>query len=317
MTFIDAWAQATSEDDVTSLNSANVYQFGKPIQSMDTPLKMGYNETIQEKESMGQFYPDLSAGNYPLNDINANFQLVNGLPFYWMLGKAAHTTADTKQTISIFDVTQGIKPVFKVVKKYATKPHEAYGVCWGSLQMHHKIGDMAVVLMRGMGCKHELTSSTISTPTYPSSQSAGYDLLKHIKWGSDGSEAVLSKLVAADFGFSQNNQGYIAANKYYDHINHLNPITSLVNLAIAETNDTLLESVFAQTASSFLYKMGCSKNSNKYIEIDSNGATARFITMSPITLLNDIIGYNVVLRLQNPTVIAQDYVNDDFYEIPT
>lgn len=316
MTLIDAWAPATSEDDVTTFNALSNYYFGQLIQTHEQPLKMGFNQTLQESQHLGKFTVDLSHGVYPLNDISANFYPVNGLPWYWGLGKATHTTSNTKQTLNIFDITSGVKPVTKCVSLYETKPHEAYGVCWSSVQWHHAFGSPCSVVMKGMGCKHGLTTSSVNTPTYPSSQSDMFDTLKYLKIGVDGAEDIISNIVAVDIGVSQNIVGNLSnVNPYYDHIHHATPVSVLVNLAIAKTNLQLLEDAFAQETRSFIYRAGCSKNSNKYFEVDSS--EAYIVGNNAVKNKNEVLGYNLTLQLPDPNFIIQDYVNDSFYEIPT
>jgi hypothetical protein len=320
MVLVDSFIQATSESDETSVDSVQAYLFGKIPDSKEQPVHTPINTTIKKIEKLGQFYKSYEVQSNLANDIQIPFYLVNGLPFYWVMGKATHTTPDTKQTIGIFDVTNAIKPRLSCIQGLDTSTpsnHVIYGSMIHNLTLHHEPGKFTSCILQAMGCKHELSTDTPTTPIYPSSKSGLFDVFNHLKWGADGSEATLSSVLTVDLGIAQSGvSGYEQGAGYYENLTHLNPIEAHINFTLYGTNNTILADAIAGTKRSLLFKISDSSDLNRYIELDSNGATAIVESIVEIRKIDEIIAYNIGVLLENPVITVQDYLDDDFYSIP-
>ena len=81
----DGWIYhtlGTPSDFAAALN-----KFGLSLEDSKPPIDIQLSLEIQRTEIYGNYEPQLSPGNMPGNAINQTFQPVNGLPWYWMLGK--------------------------------------------------------------------------------------------------------------------------------------------------------------------------------------------------------------------------------------
>lgn len=321
MVLTDSFIQATAEDDVTSIAAVQAYLFGLIPDSLEPPLHIPFNVNLEKNSKEGQYYHDINAQNYPANSIQAMFLLVNGLPFYWLMGKATHTITDQKQTISVFDITNAIKPRLKCINQLDESTpgnHVVHGTLFHTLTLHHEPGSITSIVLEGIGCKQEFVSDAPTTPVFPSSVKGLFDVFNYLKWGSDGSEAELDAVLSVDFGIAQVDvAGFEQGQGYYENITHLKPLEFHINFTLLNTNTAFLTTTFSRTAKSLLFKISDSTNQNRYIEIDSNGETAIVESIVPIKNINKTIAYNVAVVLKNPIITVQDYVDDAFYEIPT
>lgn len=319
-TYIDAFVQSTGETDETQPDGVACYLFGENTQRHPA-LNWGFVHQVHQAKSASAYYPTLSAGNYPADSIPANYGMTNGLPFYRIMGNAVHTTADTKQTLSIS--TTNVKPRLTLIQKLgSSQPQIGYGAVSHQTKVSYMMGQHVQVSEVYSALKRERADITINTPTMPThasntNPSQAFDVLTHLKWGTDGSETTINNVIAVEALFSIAVNPILGNSGYNASIAHNAPVISAFNISLWGEQEDVVADAHNLTPKSLLWKVSKSANSNHYFEVDSNGATAYVQACDPVKVEGELVGHNLVVWLQNPTVVVQDYLTDEFYEVPT
>jgi hypothetical protein len=319
-TFVGCFNQATSETDVTSPNGIAMYYWGLNNKTGTIPMKFGVNNIINKVEKLGQTSYDISYGNKKTEDIEVpQVPMINGLPFFAVLGKQTQVTLDQRRTISHLTTTR--KPRYTCALQLdALDPQVRYGVFFHTLRVSHTIGDPVQFSMQGVGCKPDRPAATFLSTGYPSSESKPFDICNYLKIGADGSEATIDAPSMVEFAAVQDCNAFLGASGYPDYIHDFKPIDTYISITLQGAQNTILDYAEDKTEVSILWK--CSKSSvgdtAHYFELDSVGATACIEAMNPISLTTgEVIAWNTVFKLEKPTIDVNDYIDTDFYTIPT
>lgn len=276
---------------------------------------MAFVQNVNSVERLGYTYPENYTGNYPADAINVNGLLVNGVPFMAQYGKVTHGIEDQQHTVTNFTTTEGVKPRYHCISKISSMyPHVTYGVLFHDLSvLLVNTGDPMVFSQTGKGMKHELTNVTITAPIFPDSESKPFNILEHLKWGTDGSEAALDNIISVELRAVQAVKPIIGDDGYYVHINDWIPIFTGISVGLKNENSTLRTDVHARSKKSLLWKVLKGSDTSRYFEVDSNGATAICQSHTPIKKKGDVIAWNAVFMLENPTITIDDDLTDERY----
>lgn len=318
-TVIDAFEQATSESDVSTLSGQSIYLFGRYNASRERLLKLDYRAALNKTKVGNQSYPSISAGTYALDSWETSeFPVVNGMANYWMYGKAAHTVEDTTHTVTNFvPATNYVKPRIKIAKQLGTANLlVGHGCLVTKLNYNWVAGEFLHAQMSGIGCKFECPDYTLETPTYPGSKSNPYSF-SYCKYGTDASEVAFAvDAINIAIAYMEEPRGVMGDDGYYEMVEGENgPVLTLVTLAVREEKAELFDNAFASTAKSLLCQW---INKDGYtITLDSNGNTSYFHGVTAVADRGEILGYTANFTLQNPNWINNDHLVDEFYTIPT
>ena len=315
-TYVDAIKQSKGESYEDTFTSASIYMMGLLQSDRARPLDMPISYEVEKIKKMGQNYGELSAANKPANSIKYSGIYINSMPIFAMNGKSTHTVANDTHTITQFTTTEKRKPRYDCVEQIGSqKPHIVYGTLFNSLDLDFVSGNPLGFMLGGQGLKPDVLTVTLETPTYPSSKSKPYNIFTHAKWGTDGSEVAFANPVSFNLKQSHDVTPLPGDDGYDIHINEWSEsgIDSVLSLGLKKEEGDLVDSIFAGETKSLLVKI--SNADGNYIEIDSANSIASGIV--PVKKNGDIIGWNVVYGLQNPTFICKDGTADSFTTIPT
>lgn len=314
MTITEYWKEQTTEDAETSVESQSVYKFGLNVGN-SSQIEMNNSITFSRDGLLGSFSQTNTKGIFAQNNITANFAIVNGLPFRWILGKTTSVTTDQRRTISMPDLTSPRSPRLTIGNEYGSDNNLVYGTVFseGSFQM--SLGDTIIATLNGKGLNRTSPTYSVNTPTYPSSQDDFY-IHSYFKWNTSEINIVSCKM-----DIIRDSSGFIGDDGYYNKINECVPCQIGVSIGMFEHNSALKTDWENGTKRRCQWKWICPSDPNKYIEIDtaSSGATASVQSYSPIvdTSKFQVIGYNAVILLEGISVDVNDYVADSFYTVPT
>lgn len=314
-TYKACFKQATSETDVTSLDGADMFYWGLNQKDGTIPLKFGVTNQINKVDKMGQTSFDISFGNKKTELEIPQVPMINGLPLFAVLGKQTEVTLDQRRTISHLVDTR--KPRYQnAIQLNALHPQVRYGSFFHSVRVSHISGEPVQFSMQGIGCKPDRYDATFNSITYPSSESAPFDVTDWVKIGADGAEvAVDQKMV--EFAAVQTLSPYIGNNGYVEYVSDFTPIDTYLSVTLQGEQNTILDYAEDQTEVSVLWKFHKS-GTTRYISLDSQGATACLQSMTPIKLTNgEVIGWNNIFELEKPLFDVNDYLDTDFYTIPS
>lgn len=319
-TIIDYMEQSLGPTDESTLVGQSLYKWGLEGISGDNLISIPLVVEPKQIEKLGLTYPVLdSGGNYPVTRAEVNGVMVNGIPFYAQYGKATHTIANQKQTITNFTTTELLKPRYHLASKIGgLYTHIAYSNIFHDFNLTHILGEPVSFSLVGMGYKQEFANVSLSAPTFPSTKDQPFDILNHVKWGADGSETALDSPYAIQFKSTQALKGIIGDDGYNKYIGDWSPIFNGIVIGFKTDNDSgLIADAHAKTMRSLLYKATKSSNTNHWFELDTLGDKALIRDLTPVKNLGQIVGWTAVIELESPTFVCQDYVADTFYEIPT
>lgn len=319
-TYADSFKQVSTPYVETSLNAVQTYKFGGRIPAGSEVLDISLQVEVNASEILGQTYPDIAAGNYPVNQIKESATLVNLIPIYGMYGKAAHTIANQKQTITNFGVTEGIKPHYSYAEEIGSlKGKFVHGVMKHDLALNYVMGSIVTYDALSKGKKQDLQTWEPTTPIFPSGISSEFDVFNHFKWGADGSEAALDGMLSVQLRGTQNVITTISDEGYFKTVTGWAPIFTGFNISFSKENSALYEDAYARTKRSILWKMSKSSaesGNSHWFEFDTVGATALCNSLTAIKKSGNIIGWNAIFTCEDITCVGQDYVADTFYAIP-
>ncbi len=319
-TYIDYFEQASSGADISTLVGQDLYKFFSIDQDGLSIGDLPLNVEIDAGNVMGQSFPTIEPGNYPQNVINHQGLLINGVPIFGMLGKAAHTTANQKQTITNFTTSEATKPFYAIAEKIGSlKPKVSHGAMIRDLAISYNTGGFVKASMLSSGKKTHIPDPewTLNTPTFPSSIASPFNVFNHFKVGPDGSEAEITTIESIQCRITQGNPiSTIADEGYTKSISPWDPIFSGFVITFRDPNEFLWEKSMLRTKFSILWKMSKSEaesGNSHFFEFDTVGATAFCNSLTSVKRKGNVVIWTAVMTCSNITCVMQDYVNDLFY----
>lgn len=308
------WKEQTSEDDESSVESETVYKFGLNIGNSNQ-LTLPSTIAFAKSDKLGVFSKENTKGVFTQDNIGANFALVNGLPFRWLLGKTTSTTEDQRRKIEMPDLTAPTSPRLTVGNELGSNNNQVFGTLFSEGAFQMTIGSIIICSLNGKGLNRTSPEYSVETPVYPDDLDDFY-IHYYFKWNTSEIDIVSCKMDVI-----RDSTGFIGDDGYYHKINECTPTQIAISIGMFTHNADLKADWLAGTKRRCQWKWICPKDTNRYVEIDtaSSGATASVESYSPIvdTQNNDIIGYNAVILLEGIEVDVNDYLNDDFYTVPT
>lgn len=318
--FVDMIEQATGPTDETTLVGQSTYEWLLKSPPGNEWLDSGLYVDVNQQEKVGLTYYTLSAGNYPRDRVVNKGAMINGMPFFAAYGKAAHTTADQKQTVSHFTTTEARKPRYHNAQKIGSLDADViYATMYHDLTLDWTLGAPVFAELIGKGMKPDLDAGAMPTPTYPSSVKSTFNFCHHFKWGADGSESAIAGIKGVQLRVSQGVVAILGANGYYVCVSEFAPMFTVMTIAFTGEEAGLWADAHGRTLRSLLWKMGKSNPESgnaHWFEVDTGGNTAICNQMVPVKHVGQDVLWNAVFTLQNPTAVIQDYLLDEFYEIP-
>lgn len=305
MVLSDVWANQASPFTTPTFSNDDYYYFGANREDHIAPLDGLFpDQEINEQEIYGQYFPNLSTGTNPASKLSAKFVPVNGLPFYWMLGKAVDSGGNVT-TITPMDGTAAKQRLSwwsetETIDKYVD------GVVIGTLDLAYEMNRLGMNLT-GMGLTHGLAASEPDTKTYPSNISSIYDVWNDGEWNSSDIQ-----ILRCNARFTQKLTGFpAAAGDVNGQISEFSTILSAWNVQMTATSGASLEADFrAGTARNFYSKWIKGKDSDKYIAITQNCLIKQLI---PTRIFGNATLYSAVLVGASPSVAVKDGVAISFY----
>lgn len=321
MVFIDCWDRATGYNDETSLNGVASYLFGYKLKGAEI-LDVSVNVDINESTKMGQWYKTNSKGNFRLDNAIARYVPVNGIMFWDMYGKATHTVADQKQTVTNMTTTEGQKPKKKAFHQWDASVQKAdlFGLVTTRLQLDFAEGNPLVCTQTMMGCKFDFASSaTPNTPTLPDDSSnnevtGAFTNFHSWTWNS----TTMEKPKRFKMESQQEMIPYMkGTSTYYVDMSPQNPIrTGFVTAVEGTTGYTdLRDDMLAGTERTLTWKQQ-KVSSTKYFEVTASNTLCHSIN-ALAREPGKPFAYTAVFTCESLSVEIQDYLDDDWYTIKT
>jgi hypothetical protein len=311
MSIIECFKEQTSESAEDSLESEVVYLFGvrlgkSKVIGMDNPF------SYDKLTKLGNFFPNIHMGVNPLETISASFGLVNGLPLRWVYGNVTEITPDQKRTILNSTDTSGVNPRLAIAQELGTK-EIAYGIGFSEITLKYMDKSLVVCELYGKGCKKESYAYTLETPIYPSDQGDLFNTHKYLKWNSNEID-----VVSVEFKGVKDISGNMGDSGYFSSLNDNDSIMSAISFTTYDYDANLYADYIAKTPRRLQWRFIKKNNVDSYIELDTVSATAYIYSYTPIrTDIGELIGYNTLVVFENITFEVNDYVDSDFYTIPT
>jgi hypothetical protein len=312
-TVVEGFKQATAPGDVDSLESQALFSWGLR-KGVEYITDMVNTVNCQQIEAGNQWYPTNVAGNAPADKVTVSFHPTNGIPFYALYGKATHTTADTKQTITNLD--SGRKPRYKCAETLgALSPHVVHGVVFHDGSFRWEKGGFLSLNMTGKGQKWEKVAYALSTPTMPTHASNSYPsdaftVQDYFSWNSSN----LVSSIMTEMKVSQTLATSMGSSGYYDAISDSSPIFTLFNIIYRTAESGVWDDFHAHTKRTLVWKMSKSASSTHYFTVTA--ANSLIVNCIPIKNFGEVIGFSAQILCENPTIVCQDYVDDDRFAIP-
>jgi len=308
-----AFALATGQDDETNLDAVAAYYFGQPMGKTE-PLEMDAPIEVQRITKMGQYYSSLNIGNNPMDKWTVSSKITNGLPLFWMFGKATHTTPNTKQTITNFTNTEGRKPRIKLWSRDGDNTKMAYGACVSNLIWRFDEKGISQIYS-GKACKHETVAYASNTPsaiTHPGTKPAMFDRFDSLKWNNNS----IPNMKFVEFKAAQELLTTLhETGGYYSDLDESTPIDIDVNIGFTANDVNLLADYDAKTKRTIVWKMLKPDGSGDYFEITL--ANSYCYLMTKLIARGEILGYTAHFTCENVSGVVQDTIADTFYTIPT
>jgi len=182
MTLKEGWMYhtpaATGVPWATDPDMAALYKFGYLPQSNSSILNRSDNINAQRISQVGVYNNTIHMGGRANDDFSASFGMINGIPLYWMLGKAEEA-ADVF-TISTMDGSAR-KPRIGTRQEIDNKNYDTYGLAASRLTLGFG-NNMLWSDMSFMGCVDKLDVATTPTYTLPSSVGKPFNHLYSMTW---------------------------------------------------------------------------------------------------------------------------------------
>lgn len=322
-TYIEYFEQSLTQNDESSPHGLATYKWGGTPPAGLTVGNIPANREIDAGNVMGLSYPTIAAGNFPQRVVQHHGTLVNLVPVYGMLGKAAHTIANQKQTITNFTTTQATKPFYLNGEKIGSLDRKyVYNCMIRDLAIDYITGGVVTFNQLSIGKKVEINNAIVPTaPIFPSSIDSEFDVFTHFKWGVDGSEAAVDKITSIQCRMTQGNPITTNADEgYLKTISPWDPIYTGFVVQFREENAALYADQHTGTKRSILWKMAKSaaESGNTHnFEFDTVGASAICNSLVPVKNKGQVVSWTAVFTCADITCVGQDYVADTFYTIPT
>ena len=319
MVHIDCWDRATGYDDETSLNSAASFLFGYKLRNAEI-LNVGYNIQYHEAAKMGQWYPEVSSGNFTIDNAVATFIPANGIIFWDMYGKATHTIADQKQTVTNMTTTEGQKTKKKAFQQWdaTAQKVDLYGLVTNRISLQIARGSPLQATQTMIGCKVSDSSATPNTATLPDDVSndpvtGAFTNLDSWTWNSNTMEKPSRFQMIAQQELIPYMKG---TDSYYVQASEHNPIvTGFTALVVGDTNYSNLKTdYYAGTKRTMTWKM-VKPTSTRYFEVTASNTLCHSI--QPIRNPGEPFTYTANFTCENVSIEIQDYLDDDWYTIKT
>lgn len=320
-TYVEGRKCQTSPSATTSLDSADIYLYGKRV-SDTRILSIGLGVEGIQLEDSSKSYITTVAGNKILSKVSARFHPTNGIPTWLQNGKATHTTADTKQTITSWDVGTS-KPTDSIyVKKGSLYPFIGYGVIYTDNLLTWRPKEGWIQEITGLGRKNEIANITANTPTMPTHASNTnpsdiFNVLSYFNWNSEAASIV---------DYVEIRQAHrtmppsVHDDGYYNDISETQGILSTVSMVchgIGGANDAIHTDYHAKTKRTLTLKGAKSTNSDHWFTFSSGTNEALCIQCDDMWSVGNVVYWTNTFLMDQATWVYQDYVDDDHYTIPS
>ena len=319
-TYIDYFEKASSGADEDTLVGQNLYKFFAIDEEGLALTDMPFNGQVDAGNVMGQSYPNIDPGNLPQNVINHQGLLVNGVPIFGMLGKAAHTINNQKQTITNFTTSEATKPFYNVAEKIGSlKPKVSHAAMIRDLALNYRTGGFVTASMLSSGRKTHTPDWSLNTPTFPTHNTTAskFNVFEHFKIGADGSEGAITTMESLQCRMTQGNPATTIGDVgHIKSISPWDPIFSGFVITFRDPDEYLWENSILGTKFSVLWKMSKSEaesGNSHWFEFDTVGASAICNGLTSVKRKGNVVLWTAVITCSNITCVMQDYVNDSFY----
>ncbi len=252
------------------------------------------------EENNGVYTQSLYAGNTPQDGATLLFCPVNGLFWYWMLGKA------TDQTTYI-DVTAMEKTMSPCRKKrntfyrenLAANKYYAKGNVAAAMQVVWKIKQPLYVQMQFKGLTHGVHAGAAPTNGgFPGSISSTFNICDTFSW--NGTAYTVELL---EFQLAQNLQGHIASTGFYTQVDEQGAISIGFNVVVHSDCSAIQTDLYAGTSRTLIVKMTKPDDTTKYWQLT---ATARLLKCENLNDIGFPDYWGVAGLCQAPTVKIVD-----------
>lgn len=261
--FQDCWYT----EEITNAGTQNVYAFGLTEASGKRHIDFKGFRAINSIEQLGQAYPSLTAGNFPLDSLPGSFVPTNGLLLYWMLGDSSSAAG----VHTITPLNSGTKPeIWILTNSNDDLIYQAHNCILRTLTLRFRLGEPMYAQCDWMGKEHENSNGDPATITHPSSVDYPFDNFDTCTWDGSGSadNLLVEEIVLK---FTQKLVGYMGSNGYYAYIAQNNPIISGVTINFKRDFDvngsaTVWADLWTGTTGTLVFKIKKASDATKYIK---------------------------------------------------
>jgi len=242
-----------------------LYKFGYLPANNSSIINKSDKILAERIRQVGQYSTSIHTGNKPNGDISMNFGMINGLPIYWMLGKA--TEAAGVFTISNLDGTTRKKRL-GLRQEIDGKNFHNYGVTVNRLSLSY-VNSMLWADMSAMGMKDELSVAASVTPTWPSDVGNAYNVLTAMTW-----DGVDLKPVTFRTEMSQSLSPFMGEDGYYTEISEFSPIEVMHAMQFLGSEAEaagMVEDFVAKSEKTFTWTVSKAQDATKYITCTGTG----------------------------------------------
>jgi len=219
MTVVEGWAYHEADENgawvVTDPTMTELFKFGYVPADNSAIIKRSDKVMAERVKQVGLYDTAIHMGNNPNNDISGSFGMINGLPLYWMLGRA-ETSGDGVLISNMNGNAR--KPRIATRQEIDGIDYHTYGLTMSRLSLQYN-NNMLWANCSWMGMKDELPAAISPSYAYPSNVRTPYNVLSHMTW--DGGELKPTSFATE---MSQNLTGFMGENGYYDEISEFAPI---------------------------------------------------------------------------------------------
>lgn len=313
-TINEFYKEQTSESAETSVESEDVYKLGVNI-GESNQLTINNSKNYNQASKLGQFYTSNYLENSPQGSIQADFNLINGVPLRWVFGKTTSVTTDQRRTITLPDLTSGQLPRLTLGQILGSDKSLIFGAVFNEITLQQNIvnGGEVRCTLNGMGLNRVTPAYTPNNSQYADSVHDLYNVPNYFKWNDESLNPV-----SVQFKSSHDLITHMGDDGYYDHLNENSPMVTIMSIQMLEYNANLKADYDAETLRQIKWKFSKAADNNNYIELDSGSANCYCILYNPIIdNVGAVIGYNASFILENFSWDVNDYLDDDFYTKPS
>jgi len=274
MTLKEGWAYHVADGNgawvVTDPTMTALNKFGLLGSNDSSFISNKYSVNASYVKQVGNYDTSIHMGNTPNDGISINSGLINGIPLYWMLGKATESAGVF--TISNLDGSAR-KPRIGIRQEIDARYYENYGVTASNLTLSYA-NNALWSNMNAIGMKNELSTDTSPSYGYISDVLTPFNVLTNMTWDNGVGTPVELKPTTFKTQMRQNLSPFMGEDGYYEEISEFAPIEAMHAMQFLGSEAEaagMIADFHAKTSGTFTWKVKKASNPEHYIECTGTG----------------------------------------------